>query len=153
MRLLGLFVVVGALAVVTAAAQAGPDDQGIAPIKVSMESVPGGLFTANGNVLCRSGQEATPFAAVSRMFPDGSAEYLVKKEFTCDDGSGTFEMLLIVHPGYAATGQRTNIFRWMVTGGTGAYAELEGFGTGFQDPRNVGFGWADLYNGRIGISR
>ena len=150
MRLFGLLLVVAALAVVTAAAQAGPDDQGIAPMKVSMESVPAGSFTSEGHVLCPSGQDETPFAAF-RPPPNGNI--LVVKTFTCADGSGTVEMLLNVHGGLSPTGQPTNVFRWLVTGGTGAYDNLEGFGTGYQEPRNVGFGWVDIYNGRIGMSR
>jgi hypothetical protein len=151
LRLFALLALVGALAVITAVAQAGPIDQGVAAMKVSMTSVPGGPFTSEGHVLCPSGDDETPFAAV-RPHPNGNLGFLVIKKFTCDDGSGTVEMLLDVHSGLSPTGQSTNVFRWLVTGGTGAYADLEGFGTGFQEPRNVGPGWVDIYNGRIGTS-
>jgi len=147
-RLFALLALFAALAVVTAVAQAGASDQGIAALKFSMTSVPGGSFTSEGALLCPSGEDATPFAAL-RTLPDGNPGYVVVKKFTCDDGRGTVEMLLNVRAGLSPTGQPTTVFRWLVTGGTGAYGALEGFGSGYQEPRNVGPGWVDVYAGRV----
>ena len=52
------------------------------------------------------------------------------KKFTCDDGSGTFEMTLHVQLKAVSGGTFENNFRWLISSGTGRYEDLEGFGTG-----------------------
>lgn len=143
MRLLTLLVLAASLAVATNAALATPAEPPAA-FKVSITSAPDGPFTASGNDVCPSGQASTPFAAVTRTFSDGSLDLDVNKTFVCDDGSGSFDMLLFVRL-KMVNGQFTNNFRWMITSGTGAYEELSGFGTGegITTDRAV-----DLYTGR-----
>ena len=128
MRLLSLLTLAVTLALATNTASAGPA-QPPTPHKISITSVPDGAFTATGHGLCAAGQASTPFAALARTFPDGSIDLDVNKTFVCDDGSGSFDMLLFVRL-KLVNGQFTNNFRWMITNGTGAYEDLSGFGTG-----------------------
>jgi hypothetical protein len=146
MRLLSLLVLAVTLALATNTASAGPA-QPPTPFKISITSVPDGPFTATGQGLCPSGQASTPFAAVARTFPDGSLDLDVNKTFVCDDGSGSFDMLLFVRL-KLVDGQFTNNFRWMITNGTGAYEDLSGFGTG--EGVAIDGQAIDLYTGRAG---
>ena len=146
MRLLSLLVLAVTLALATNTASAGPGEPPT-PFKISITSVPDGPFTATGHGLCASGQASTAFVAVPRTFPDGSFDLDVNKTFVCDDGSGSFEMLIFVRL-KMVNGQFTNNFRWMITNGTGAYEDLSGFGTGegvTPDGQAL-----DLYTGRTG---
>jgi hypothetical protein len=146
MRLLSLLTLAVTLALATNAASAGPA-QPPTPFKISITSVPDGAFTATGHGLCSSGQASTPFAAVARTFPDGSIDIDVNKTFVCDDGSGSFDMLIFVRL-KLVNGQFTNSFRWMITNGTGAYEDLAGFGTG--EGVTIDGQAIDLYTGRAG---
>ena len=83
---------------------------------------------------------------MARTFPDGSFDLDVNKTFVCDDGSGSFDMLLFVRL-KMVNGQFTNNFRWMITNGTGAYEDLSGFGTGGGIPGDQPL---DFYTGRTG---
>jgi hypothetical protein len=146
---LGLLVVVGALAVVTAVAQAGPDDQGVASSqeapyaeKVSITSAVDGPFDATGRSLCPSGQVATTYNFFLGSVPDGF-NLVVGKSFTCDDRSGTFDVVIYVEVKPRA--ERNN-FRWLITHGTGQYEGLLGSGTGFGDSLGDGL---DHYTGRV----
>jgi hypothetical protein len=150
MRLLTLLTLAVALALAANAASAGPD-QPPTPFKVSITSAQEGAFTATGHGICPSGQASTPFAAIARTFPDGSLDLDVNKSFVCDDGSGSFEMLIFVRL-KMVNGQFTNNFRWMITNGTGAYEDLTGLGTGTGEGR-AGGELIDLYTGRIGEPR
>ena len=152
MRPLRLLVLTGLLAVAAAGpVQAGPAQQATSLKKISITSAQEGAFSATGRQLCPSGQAETAFAAVSRTYPDGSLDLVVIKKFTCDDGSGTFELLLHVRLKFVSPGTFENTFRWMISGGTGQYEDLEGFGTGFGASRNGEL--IDIYNGRVGHSR
>lgn len=144
--MLSLLVLGVTLALATNAASAGPAAPP-APFKISITSVPDGVFTATGQGVCPSGQASTPFAALARTFPDGSIDLDVNKTFACDDGSGSFDMLLFVRL-RMVNGQFTNNFRWMITNGTGAYADLSGFGTG--EGVTIRGQALDLYTGRTG---
>ena len=146
MRLLSLFVLAVTLAVATNAASAGPATPPT-PFMVSITSVPDGAFTATGHGVCPSGQASTTFAALARAFPDGSIDLDVNKSFVCDDGSGSFDMLLFVRL-KMVNSQFTNNFRWMITNGTGAYEDLAGAGTG--QGVTVDGQAVDLYTGRTG---
>jgi hypothetical protein len=145
MRLLTLFTLAVALAIGTNAASAGPEQ--IAPFKFAMTSAPDGPFTATGHGLCPSGQASTLFVAVPRTFPDGSLDLDVNKSYVCDDGSGSFEMLIFVRL-KLVNGQFTNNFRWMITNGTGAYEDLTGSGTG--EGTAIDGQLIDLFTGRTG---
>ena len=147
MRLLGLFALAATLAVATNAASAGEPAAPPAPLKISITSAQEGAFTATGHGVCRAGHASTPFAAVARTFPDGSLDLDVNKHFVCDDGSGSFDMLLFVRL-KLVDGQFTNNFRWMISNGTGAYEDLVGFGTG--EGVTVDGQPTDRYRGRVG---
>jgi hypothetical protein len=152
MRLFRFLVLVGTVAVVAGAAQAG-SDQPLTPLKrISIESLQEGAFTATGRGICPAGQASTPFAAVSRTYPDGSLDLVVVKRFTCDDESGTFEMTLNVQLRVVSPGTFENNFRWVISSGTGGYEDLEGFGTGGGLARNPGE-LVDFYIGRVGNSK
>ena len=146
MRLLGLLALVGTLAVTAAPAQAAPARQGLFVKKLSITSVPDGPFTTTSRDLCPSGQAETPVAAVIGDYPDGGVDLLVTKRFTCDDGSGTFDMVLFVQLRFA--GGFTDNFRWLITTGTGRYRDVQGFGTGVGTTTNGVF--LDHYTGYAG---
>lgn len=152
MRLLRSLVLVGTVAVVAGPVQAGSVQQANALKRVSITSLQEGAFTATGRSLCQAGQASTPFAAVSRTYPDGSLDLVVVKRFTCDDGSGRFEMTLHVRLRLLSPGTFENTFRWMISAGTGRYEDLEGFGTGAGVARDSGE-LVDFYTGRIGSGR
>ena len=57
----------------------------------------------------------------------GIVQLLVVKEFTCDDGTGTFEVKLQIRANFD-TGIET--FTWTVLGGTDQYESLHGGGHG-----------------------
>jgi hypothetical protein len=57
-------------------------------------------------------------------------QVLVRKAFTCDDGSGTIFVKIQVH----GNSDGTETFNWVVLGGTGAYASLQGSGSGTTVP-------------------
>ena len=68
---------------------------------------------------------------------------LVGKSFTCDDGSGTFDVVIYVAVRPEAP---RNNFRWLITHGTGQYEGLLGSGTGFEDSAGDEL---DHYLGRV----
>lgn len=111
--------------------------------------VPGfeGPFVATGvavddGVVCGEGEVVdTDFKAAG--FQSGFAVNLtVGKEFTCDDGSGTFSAKLQVRLDFTEGAT----FRWVITGGTGAYQDLHGAGSGFTVPV-----FTDIYQGGLHI--
>ena len=122
---------------------------GATPASDVQIEVPGfeGPFIATGpavddGVVCGSGVVVTTFNRAAG-FQSGSAVSLaVGKEFTCDDASGTFSAKLQVRV-YFEVGAT---FRWVITGGTGKYADLHGTGSGFV----VG-GDTDVYQGGMHI--
>ena len=105
-----------------------------------------GPFTASA-VVCPSGgsidvsSQAVGFQSVDRL------QILVRKQFTCADGSGSFVLLLRVHLTFQPT--FTVVFTWSVLSGTGAYAKLHGAGTGFAVPTPNGV--FDTYTGELHI--
>jgi hypothetical protein len=90
-----------------------------------------GPFTATGPV-CASGTTSTPLRLTAGFQSGSGGNILVAKEFTCDDGSGSFVLLLRVK---IAFDPFSDSFTWSVLGGTGAYAGLHGSGTGFGTPQ------------------
>ena len=83
-------------------------------------------FTSSGP-LCPSGRVADHVTVESANAADTVVVWHVDTTYTCDDGSGTFTAIkhLVRHqfPDHA-----WNIGTVRITGGTGAYAGLEGFG-------------------------
>jgi hypothetical protein len=90
-----------------------------------------GNFEASGaavesDLICASGS-VVDTGIVFGGFQNGrSAQILVRKTFTCD-GGGTFFVKIQVHLDFETS---TESFTWVVTGGTGAYANLHGSGSG-----------------------
>jgi hypothetical protein len=80
---------------------------------------------------------------------------LVGREFTCDDGSGTFLLLVRVHGQFDEPGSEVFIHpipkSWSVLGGTGAFEKLHGAGRGVGVPTAGGF--TDTLTGRMHIER
>ena len=133
-----------ALGVVAVPAAAAAPPQGVTIVSdvTFVEGGPNiGVFTASGRAvdagtLC----EADTFEDQGiRLagFParTGEIQIQVLKTFTCDDGSGTFDLKMQIkaNPG---TGLET--FQWVMLGGTDAYAGLHGSGTGSTVPRPGG---------------
>jgi hypothetical protein len=54
-------------------------------------------------------------------------DFTVPKEFSCDDGGGTFVVELVIHTDPLT---KAETFTWRVLRGTAAYARLQGGGTG-----------------------
>jgi hypothetical protein len=127
MRLSVLFAIAGTLLVAVAPAQARSGPPAVLS-NVSITSAPDGPFAATGSAICSHGQTATTARTVLRPLDDG-VDLLVGKTLTCDDGSGTFDMLLYVQIRFVADGFTDN-FAWAITGGTGSYTGLRGFGSG-----------------------
>jgi hypothetical protein len=141
MRLLTLLVLAGALVATAASAQAESVDEAPYAEMVSLVSAVDGPFTATGRSVCSSGEVATTFNFFLGSTPDGF-KLVVGKKFSCDDGSGTFDLALHVQ---VRPGAPRNSFRWMVTEGTGEFDGLLGAGTGYGDSTDS----LDHYSGRV----
>jgi hypothetical protein len=150
MRLLTLFVIGGAALAVTAApAQATALQSVVIKNEITLGPAPGffasGPFRATGP-LCPSGQSADIFRFVVRTTAT-EQDILVGKRFTCDDGSGTFDIGLAVHVVFVPFSVN---FVWKVLRGTGAYKHLEGLGrgTGVRQPSGI---LLDTYTGAVRV--
>lgn len=111
--------------------------------------VPGfdGPFVATGpavddGVVCGTGEVSTTFIKAAGFQSNPGVNLTVGKEFTCDDESGTFSAKLQVRIDFV----RGVSFQWVITGGTGAYEDLHGTGSGFVVPVDT-----DIYQGRLHI--
>ena len=112
-----------------------------------------GTFTASGaavddGVVCATGNTLDLSVASSGSGPWGH-NIRVIKEFTCDDGSGSFLVKLQVRK--LLVGPLFTTFHWVVQGGDG-YAGLHGSGSGVGLPPNSGFDVFDVYTGFMLIS-
>lgn len=103
-------------------------------------------FTATGGVLCDSGTAVTDpiFAAGFGAKGRGVGTFHLIKTLTCDDGSGTFQIL--VDASTAPTSPGT-IGGFAVVGGTGDYTGLHGAGSLVGTATNGGI--IDVYMGRL----
>jgi hypothetical protein len=100
-------------------------------------------FTASGPV-CASGM--VDELSTSGNSPGGPYQTLwVTKQFVCGDGSGTFDISMVVKLN-VNTGYTTA--NWKIIGGTGAYQNLKGNGklAGTPNPGNTIF---DVYDGKV----
>lgn len=91
-----------------------------------------GDFTATGSavdsgLVCGSGSVVDTGIVFAGFQSDRSIQILVRKTFTCDDGSGTFFVKIQVHLDLETA---TESFSWVVKGGTDDYANLRGSGSG-----------------------
>ena len=104
-----------------------------------------GEFTSDGSILCASGTTSNEF------FPSGFQSntgivFHDRKTITCDDGSGTFTLLVEARTGFNV-GDDGTVGRWVVLSGTGDYVGLHGQGTltGTYFPN----GLSEVYEGRL----
>ena len=100
-----------------------------------------GEFDATGaavdtGTLCASGTFVdTGIRFAGFQGRQGDVQITVFKTFTCDDGSGTFDLKMQIQ---ATPDTGIETFQWVITGGTGEYATLHGSGTGTTVPRTGG---------------
>jgi hypothetical protein len=92
-----------------------------------------GDFTASGSavdqgVVCASGSVVDTGIVFAGFQSGRAAQILVRKTFTCGDGSGAFFVKIQVHLDFETS---TESFTWVAMGGTGPYANLRGSGDGF----------------------
>jgi hypothetical protein len=81
--------------------------------------------------VCPSGTASTPLRLTTGFQSGSGGDILVGKEFTCDDGSGSFLLLLRVKITFEPF---SDAFTWSVLSGTGAYEKLHGSDSGFGTP-------------------
>jgi hypothetical protein len=103
-------------------------------------------FSASGGVVCDSGVAVTDpvFSAGFGAQGRGVGTFHLIKTLTCDDGSGTFQIL--VNAATARTSPGT-VGGFAVVGGTGDYANLNGAGS--LVGTNTAVGIDDVYTGRL----
>jgi hypothetical protein len=100
-----------------------------------------GTFTATGaavdaGTMCESGTFVdTGIRFAGFQGHQGEVQLQVFKTFTCDDGSGTFDVKMQIQANFG-TGLET--FQWVITGGSGDHAGLHGSGRGTTVPRDGG---------------
>lgn len=109
-------------------------------------------FVATGpavdaGVLCPMGT-STDLSVVIVADPPGTTTRILRvlKQFVCDDGSGTFDVHLVVT--LDLTTHETTA-QWRIVGGTGDYVELHGNGKLIGTPIVAGSSIFDVYNGTI----
>jgi hypothetical protein len=105
-------------------------------------------FTATGGVLCESGTAVTDpvFAAGFGAMGRGVGTFHLIKTLTCDDGSGTFQILVDASTAPSSPG---TLGGFSVVGGTGDYVGLRGGGS--LVGTSTGNGIIDVYMGRLTI--
>lgn len=106
-------------------------------------------FTATGGVICESGTAETDLHG----FTGGGAQgrgvltFHLIKTLTCDDGSGTFQILVSAATAPSSPG---TLGGFSVVGGTGDYTGLRGAGS--LVGTNTDGGIIDVYTGKLTIS-
>lgn len=93
-------------------------------------------FTASGpavddGVVCASGVVEDVFFKASGFLSNKGVNFQIVKEFTCEDGSGEFSVKLQVR---LLSDDSPATFNWNIVGGTEAYENLHGTGTGVGLP-------------------
>jgi hypothetical protein len=83
-------------------------------------------FTATGDVICASGEVSNLKSRFVGSQSGTHARIIVVKHFVCDDGSGTFDILVRATLDFATF---DTVGTWSVLRGTGAYAKLHGTGS------------------------
>lgn len=111
----------------------------------------GETFTATGGVVCAAGSAVSDpqFGTFGGAQNRGVFTFHVVKTLTCDDGSGTFKLLVNVSTSPNSPG---TVGGFAAGDGTGDYAGLHGggqlVGTAYPD----GTGITDVYTGRLHIT-
>ncbi len=103
-------------------------------------------FTATGGVICESGSAVTDpvFAAGFGRMGRGVGTFHLIKTLTCDDGSGTFQILVNAATAPSSPG---TLGGFVVVGGTGDYSSLHGAGSLVGTA--TGAGILDVYTGTL----
>jgi hypothetical protein len=114
-----------------------PDGPNFGDFDASGDAVDGGLVCASGTFV------DTGIRFAGYQSDRGIVQLLVVKEFTCEDGTGTFLVKLQIQANFD-TGIES--FTWVVLGGTGDYASLRGGGSGSTVP-NAPIGNINTYTG------
>jgi hypothetical protein len=97
-------------------------------ITQQLSSTAADTFTATGP-LCPSGTFVDTVETVGgAQSPQPKIELLIRTVYTCDDGSGTFDLLDHVFLAINPDGSAANTGPVQILGGTGAYAGLLGHG-------------------------
>lgn len=144
----------GAVIGIAAAALWAPVASAAIPVTtITINSVFGGVetFTATGGVVCHSGTAVTDpiYFAGGGVQGRGVFTFHLVKTLTCDDGSGTFELLI---DAAASPNSGGTVGGFAAGQGTGDYVGLRGggslVGTSFPD----GSGITDVYTGRLTIA-
>jgi hypothetical protein len=120
-------------------------DESIFNIEVPEAFVANGSAVENGTV-CAAG---TVYDASVEIFnPQSESQRILRilKMFTCDDGSGTFDVRMVVN--LDLTTHYTTA-SWMIVGGTGDYAGLHGNGSLAGTPIVPGTSIHDVYDGNV----
>ena len=94
-----------------------------------------GDFTTSGpatdsGLICEVGRVVDTGLVFGGFESGHQVQILVRKDFTCADGSGTIHIKIQVHANFDGTEK----FTWVVQGGTGDYSNLHGSGQGFTVP-------------------
>jgi hypothetical protein len=92
-----------------------------------------GTFTASGDavdngVVCGAGSFVDTFLKIVGFQSGRAVQITVDKTYTCPNG--TFFVKMQIH----ANSDGTEQFTWIVNGGTGAYVDLHGSGSGTTIP-------------------
>jgi hypothetical protein len=114
-----------------------PDGPNFGDFATSGEATDSGLICASGTFV------DTGIRFAGFQSDRGTVQIQVVKEFTCDDGSGTFTVKLQIQANFE-TGIES--FTWVVLGGTDDYASLRGGGRGSTVP-NLPIGNINTYEG------
>src|SRR5687768_17121656 len=103
-------------------------------------------FTATGGVVCDSGTAVTDpvFIAGFGRMGRGVGTFHLVKTLTCDDGSGTFKLLVNAATAPSSPG---TLGGFVVVGGTGDYTSLHGAGSLVGTA--TGTGILDVYTGTL----
>jgi len=96
-----------------------------------------GTFVASGDavdegLICATGSFVDTFLAFAGYENGKSVQITVGKTYTCPDG--TIFVKMQIHANFDGT----EVFTWVVQGGTGAYADLRGSGQGSTVPNATG---------------
>jgi hypothetical protein len=137
-------VAVGVLGMIGSAASAQAAERVAFTITEYVDFAEGGVdtFAATGS-LCPSGTfEDTVIAAGGANSDVPRLSLLIRTVYTCDDGSGTFNMQKHVLLVFNSDGSSSNTGPVQLHGGTGAYTDLIGHGVdnGFSATGATGLG-------------
>jgi hypothetical protein len=145
------------LAFAAPAAAAGPPLAVHIEVQTSFDedtNLSGGPFIASGpavdvGLICARGDatDIAPGKVAAWRSPVGRGLNIqIVKQFTCAGNGATFLVKLQVRLDFA---KGADDFYWVVVGGTGAYAGLQGAGSGYGDYAAFPAGVLDVYDGGV----